>query len=72
MGVSEDQRAAVEAVSTLYEEVDELLHRLVTLSNSRTQQLNFILEFRSLEQGFREVSLCIQDFHASDLTVVTG
>lgn len=72
MGVSEDQRAAVEAVSTLYEEVDELLHRLVTLSNSRTQQLNFILEFRSLEQGFREVSLSIQDFHASDLTVVTG
>lgn len=62
MGVSEDQRAAVEAVSTLYEEVDELLHRLVTLSNSRTQQLNFILEFRSLEQGFREVSLSIQDF----------
>lgn len=72
LGVSEDQRAAVEAVSTLYEEVDELLHSLVTLSNSRTQQLNFILEFRSLEQGFREVSLSIQDFHASDLTVVTG
>ncbi len=54
---SDDQRAAVEAVSTLYDEVDELLHRLVTLSNSRTQELQFILEFRSLEEGFNEVSL---------------
>lgn len=56
-GVTEDHRAAVETVSALYDEVDELLHRLVTLSNSRTQELHFILEFRSLEQGFTEVSL---------------
>ncbi|XP_020510167.2 pleckstrin homology domain-containing family G member 4B isoform X1 [Labrus bergylta] len=52
---TEDYRAAVETVSTLYDEVDELLHRLVTLSNSRTQELNFILEFSRLEQGFTEV-----------------
>ncbi|KAM7015933.1 puratrophin-1 isoform 2-T3 [Tautogolabrus adspersus] len=52
---TEDYRAAVETVSTLYDEVDELLHRLVTLSNSRTQELNFILEFNRLEQGFTEV-----------------
>ncbi len=57
ISATEDYRAAVETVSTLYDEVDELLHRLVTLSNSRTQELHFILEFRSLEQGFTEVSL---------------
>ncbi|XP_041796357.1 rho guanine nucleotide exchange factor 40 [Chelmon rostratus] len=60
-GVTEDHRAAVETVSALYDEVDELLHRLVTLSNSRTQELHFILEFRSLEQGFTEVSSWLQD-----------
>ncbi|XP_051234060.1 puratrophin-1 isoform X1 [Dicentrarchus labrax] len=60
-GVSEDQRAAVETVASLYEEVDELLHRLVTLSNSRTQELHFILDFRSLEQGFTEVSSWLQE-----------
>ncbi|MEQ2263450.1 hypothetical protein XENORESO_007841, partial [Xenotaenia resolanae] len=54
-GVSEEQRAAVENVSSLYDQVDELLHRLVTLSNSKTQELSFIVEFRSLEQGFSQV-----------------
>lgn len=58
-GVSEEQQAAVEEVSSLYEEVDELLHRLVTLSNAKTQELNFVLDFRSLEQDFSLVSrLC--------------
>ncbi|XP_054470133.1 LOW QUALITY PROTEIN: rho guanine nucleotide exchange factor 40 [Anoplopoma fimbria] len=59
--VPADRRSAVETVSTLYEQVDELLHRLVTMSNSRTQELNFILDFRSLETGFREVSSWLQD-----------
>ncbi|XP_068584909.1 pleckstrin homology domain-containing family G member 4B isoform X2 [Cebidichthys violaceus] len=59
--VTLDQRAAVETVSSLYEQVDELLHRLVTLSNSRTQELNFILDFRGLETGFSEVSSWLQD-----------
>ncbi|XP_047219590.1 rho guanine nucleotide exchange factor 40 isoform X3 [Girardinichthys multiradiatus] len=54
-GVSEEQRAAVESVSSLYDQVDELLHRLVTLSNSKMQELSFIVEFRSLEQGFSQV-----------------
>lgn len=57
VSVTEGERAAVEMVSTLYNEVDELLHRLVTLSNRRTQELSFILDFSSLEQGFSEVSL---------------
>jgi len=59
-GASEEQRAAVETVSTLYDQVDELLHRLVTLSNARTQELNFIVDFRSLEQGFSQVRVSMQ------------
>lgn len=55
-GVSEEQQAAVEEVSSLYEEVDELLHRLVTLSNAKTQELNFVKDFRNLEQDFILVS----------------
>lgn len=57
VSVAEDERTAVEAVSTLYDEVDELLHRLVTLSNCKTQELSFIVDFSRLEQGFNEVSL---------------
>ncbi|XP_071345993.1 rho guanine nucleotide exchange factor 40 isoform X2 [Trachinotus anak] len=55
ISVTEAYRAEVETVSSLYDQVDELLHRLVTLSNARTQELNFILDFRILEQGFTEV-----------------
>ncbi|XP_029982278.1 puratrophin-1 [Sphaeramia orbicularis] len=55
ISVTEDYRAAVEAVSGLYDQVDELLHRLVTLSNSRTQELQFIIEFSGLEEGFGQV-----------------
>lgn len=57
ISMMEEYQAEVEAVSHLYDQVDELLHRLVTLSNSRTQELNFIQDFRSLEDGFSEVSL---------------
>lgn len=57
VSVAEDERTAVEAVSTLYDEVDELLHRLVTLSNCKTQELSFIVDFSCLEQGFNEVGL---------------
>ncbi|XP_022605688.1 puratrophin-1 [Seriola dumerili] len=61
ISVTEEYRAQVEAVSSLYEQVDELLHRLVTLSNSRTQELTFILDFRILEQGFTEVRLWLEE-----------
>ncbi|GLD51103.1 uncharacterized protein AKAME5_002807600, partial [Lates japonicus] len=54
ISMTEEYRVEVETVSSLYDQVDELLHRLVTLSNSRTQELNFILDFRNLEQGFTE------------------
>ncbi|KAK2920495.1 hypothetical protein Q8A73_002699 [Channa argus] len=55
ISLTKEYRAEVEAVSRLYDQVDELLHRLVTLSNARTRELNFILDFKSLEQGFTEV-----------------
>ncbi|XP_044052272.1 rho guanine nucleotide exchange factor 40 isoform X2 [Siniperca chuatsi] len=61
VSATEDYRAAMEAVSSLYDEVDELLHRLVTLSNCRTQELHFILEFRSLERGFSEVRSWLEE-----------
>lgn len=56
VSVVDEELAAVEKVSTLYNEVDELLHSLVTLSNCRTQELSFIQDFSRLEQAFSEVS----------------
>uniref|UniRef100_A0A3B3I8W5 Uncharacterized protein n=1 Tax=Oryzias latipes TaxID=8090 RepID=A0A3B3I8W5_ORYLA len=53
-GASEQQREAVRAVASLYDQVDELLHCLVTLSNSRTQEIHFILDFWNLEDGFSQ------------------
>lgn len=52
----EEEQEAVEKVSTLYNQVDELLHSLVTLSNCRTQELSFIQDFSRLEQALSEVS----------------
>ncbi|KAM9817567.1 puratrophin-1 [Neosynchiropus ocellatus] len=52
---AEDCRATADYTSSLYERVDELLHRLVTLSNCKTQQIKFILEFWSLQPGFLKV-----------------
>lgn len=49
-------RDAIETVGSLYNQVDELVHRLVMLSNKCTQELEFVMEFKSLEEGFREVS----------------
>ncbi|XP_037548258.1 rho guanine nucleotide exchange factor 40 [Nematolebias whitei] len=60
-GVSEEQQAAVEEVSSLYEEVDELLHRLVTLYNAKTQELNFVKDFRNLEQDFSLVKAWLEE-----------
>ncbi|XP_061731879.1 mucin-12 isoform X2 [Nerophis ophidion] len=61
VGVTKDYVAAVDAVSRLYEQVDELLHRLVTLSNSRIQELHFIVDFKGLEEGFAEVSSWMEE-----------
>lgn len=53
---SEEERAATASVSELYEQVDELLHRLVTLSNRRTEELRFVVDFAGVERGLGEVS----------------
>ncbi|XP_029355022.1 uncharacterized protein plekhg4 isoform X2 [Echeneis naucrates] len=61
LSTMEEHRVAVETVTSLYDQVDELLHRLVTLSNSKTQELTFILDFRILEQGFNEVRSWLEE-----------
>ncbi|KAM4602435.1 puratrophin-1 [Polymixia lowei] len=58
--LTEDYREAVQSVSGLYQQVDDLLHRMVQLSNSRAEELQVIMEFRSLEQRFNQVSSWIQ------------
>lgn len=67
-GASDQQREAVRAVSALYDQVDELLHHLVTLSNSRTQEVHFILDFWSLEDGFSQVSSVCARVHLKPFT----
>ncbi|XP_035252594.1 pleckstrin homology domain-containing family G member 4B isoform X5 [Anguilla anguilla] len=61
VSLTEDYRDAIEEVSGLYDQVDELVHRLVTLSNKCTQELEFIVEFKVLEEGFKEVRGWIED-----------
>lgn len=72
ISVTEDYRAALESVSSLYDQVDELLHRLVTLSNSKTQELQFIVEFNELENGFTEVRTWIEDIGEVHLKSLDG
>lgn len=62
-------RDAIESVGSLYNQVDELVHKLVMLSNKCTQELEFIMEFKGLEEGFREVraSLYASDPRSSGL-----
>ncbi|KAJ8343350.1 hypothetical protein SKAU_G00306790 [Synaphobranchus kaupii] len=55
VSLTADYRDAIEEVSGLYNQVDELVHRLVMLSNKCTQELEFIVEFKTLEEGFKEV-----------------
>uniref|UniRef100_A0A8C1L8R5 Pleckstrin homology domain containing, family G (with RhoGef domain) member 4 n=1 Tax=Cyprinus carpio TaxID=7962 RepID=A0A8C1L8R5_CYPCA len=55
VSLTEDYRDAIESAGCLYNQVDELVHRLVMLSNKCTQELEFIMEFKTLEEGFREV-----------------
>uniref|UniRef100_A0A672LC42 Rho guanine nucleotide exchange factor 40-like n=1 Tax=Sinocyclocheilus grahami TaxID=75366 RepID=A0A672LC42_SINGR len=61
VSLTEDYRDAIESAGCLYNQVDELVHRLVMLSNKCTQELEFIMEFKTLEEGFREVSQWIEE-----------
>ncbi|XP_036440061.1 puratrophin-1 isoform X2 [Colossoma macropomum] len=67
ISLTEDYRDAIEGVGSLYNQVDELVHRLVMLSNKCTQELEFVMEFKSLEEGFREVSQWIDEVGESRL-----
>ncbi|KAJ8407895.1 hypothetical protein AAFF_G00269390 [Aldrovandia affinis] len=67
VSLTEDYRDAIEAVSGLYNQVDELVHRLVMLSNKCTQELEFIMEFKTLEEGFKEVRGWIEEVGESRL-----
>ncbi|XP_034018650.1 puratrophin-1 [Thalassophryne amazonica] len=61
IATTDDYRAAVDAVVVLYDQVDDLLHHLVKLSNSRTEALRFIVKFRKVEQSFSEVQRWMQE-----------
>lgn len=52
---TEEYRAQVEAAESLYQQVDELLHRLVMLSNTRMLELQRLSECRSLKDEFSQV-----------------
>ncbi|XP_028812342.1 puratrophin-1 isoform X2 [Denticeps clupeoides] len=67
VSLTEDYRDAVESVGQLYNQVDELVHKLVMLSNKCTQELEFVMEFKSLEEGFNEVSHWIDQVGESRL-----
>ncbi|XP_073692183.1 puratrophin-1 [Garra rufa] len=68
---TEDYRDAIENAGLLYNQVDELVHRLVMLSNKCTQELEFIMEFKTLEEGFREVSQWIEEVGESRLQTLS-
>ncbi|XP_056609543.1 pleckstrin homology domain-containing family G member 4B isoform X2 [Triplophysa dalaica] len=67
VSLTEDYRDAIENAGHLYNQVDELVHRLVMLSNKCTQELEFIMEFKILEEGFTEVSKWIEEVGESRL-----
>ncbi|XP_051966564.1 uncharacterized protein LOC127632025 isoform X2 [Xyrauchen texanus] len=71
VSLTEDYRDAVESAGHLYNQVDELVHRLVMLSNKCTQELEFIMEFKTLEEGFREVSQWIEEVGESRLQTLS-
>ncbi|KAM9494697.1 pleckstrin homology domain-containing family G member 4B isoform 3-T3 [Clarias gariepinus] len=67
VSLTEDYRDAIEGVGSLYDQVDELVHKLVKLSNKCMQELEFIMEFKTLEEGFREVTQWIDEVGDSRL-----
>ncbi|MBN3321080.1 PKHG4 protein, partial [Atractosteus spatula] len=71
VSLTEDYRNAIETVIGLYNKVDELVHQLVMLSNKRTQELEFIMEFRMLEKGFDEVRGWIEEVGESRLNMLS-
>uniref|UniRef100_F7E158 Pleckstrin homology and RhoGEF domain containing G4B n=1 Tax=Ornithorhynchus anatinus TaxID=9258 RepID=F7E158_ORNAN len=58
---SEDHRDAIEAITRLYNQVDEEVHRLVLLSNKSLQQLENLQELRKLEEGCDQIKLWFEN-----------
>ncbi|KAG9352586.1 hypothetical protein JZ751_021000, partial [Albula glossodonta] len=71
ISLTEDYRDAIETVSQLYNQVDELVHTVVMLSNKCTQELEFIMEFKTLEEGFTEVRAWIEEVGESRLKTLS-
>ncbi|XP_057196207.1 pleckstrin homology domain-containing family G member 4B isoform X3 [Triplophysa rosa] len=59
---NENYRDAVDLVSTLYNQVDEEIHKLVILSNRTLQQLEKLLEEHSIHEQHQEVKkwFCVE------------
>uniref|UniRef100_A0A8C9RCS8 Pleckstrin homology and RhoGEF domain containing G4 n=1 Tax=Scleropages formosus TaxID=113540 RepID=A0A8C9RCS8_SCLFO len=68
--LTEDHRYS-HVIPLLYEQVDDLVHGLVKLSNRRTQELEFIMEFKSLEEDFQEVRDWIEEVGESRLKTLS-
>ncbi|XP_035290605.1 pleckstrin homology domain-containing family G member 4B isoform X2 [Anguilla anguilla] len=54
---NENYRDAVDMVSSLYNQVDEEVHKLVILSNKSLKQLENLLEVRRFEEGCAQIKL---------------
>ncbi|XP_051787630.1 uncharacterized protein plekhg4 isoform X1 [Erpetoichthys calabaricus] len=64
---TDNYRDEIETVMSLYNQVDELVHCLVMLSNKHMQELEFVVEFKTLEEGFKKVCGWIEDVGESRL-----
>ncbi|KAJ8417900.1 hypothetical protein AAFF_G00227430 [Aldrovandia affinis] len=64
-------RNAIETASQLYTQVDKLVHTLVMLSNRCNQELEFIMEFKVLEEGFTKVRGWIEEVGESRLKTLS-
>ncbi|XP_067425971.1 pleckstrin homology domain-containing family G member 4B isoform X2 [Emydura macquarii macquarii] len=58
---TEDYRDAMEAITRLYNQVDEEVHRLVLLSNKCLQQLENLQETRKFEEGCDQIKLWFEN-----------
>ncbi|XP_074062470.1 pleckstrin homology domain-containing family G member 4B isoform X1 [Macrotis lagotis] len=59
--VTEDYRDAMEAITKLYNQVDEEVHRLVLSSNKCLQQLENLQELRKLEEACNQIKLWFEN-----------
>ncbi|KAJ8354377.1 hypothetical protein SKAU_G00219440 [Synaphobranchus kaupii] len=54
---NDNYRDAIDMVSSLYNQVDEEVHKLVILSNKSLKKLENLLEVRRFEEGFSQIKL---------------